>query len=245
MSACVHPGCERAKLVARGLCRRHYGLFLQTRVRQTTEERFWSRVNKAGAVPEYAPHLGPCWEWTAGKVPEGYGTITIDGRITRAHRYSHEQLVAEIPEGLFMDHLCRNRGCVNPSHLEPVTPRENALRAVGSPTADNSLKTHCPSGHSYDEQNTYWDKKGRQCRACARERGLKRYYARKRSIGSERPERLEKGHYERCLHCDCLVRVNRTGILRRHPAGRALGLCAGSGSLSARIPPHEAGGASW
>ena len=92
---------------------------------------------------------GECWVWTAWRIKNGYGRIQLTSRKPAlAHRAVYEILVGPIPEGLTLDHLCRNRACVNPSHLEPVTMRENALRGIG-PTAINARKTHCPKGHPF------------------------------------------------------------------------------------------------
>lgn len=115
-----------------------------------------------------------CWEWTASKTPGGYGRIFADGRKVYAHRAVYEAVVGPIPEGFQIDHLCRNRGCVNPDHLEPVTRRENLLRGVGF-VAVNAAKTHCPKGHPYDEENTYQTPTGRRvCRTCMRETDRRR-----------------------------------------------------------------------
>jgi hypothetical protein len=121
-----------------------------------------------------------CWEWTGGKWNNGYGylsvsTDTVKNRLVCAHRVSYEFLVGPIDEGLHLDHLCRNPGCVNPQHLEPVTRKVNILRGT-SPFAENARKTHCPHGHEYDEANTLIiRRKGkgtleRHCRACGRRR---------------------------------------------------------------------------
>jgi HNH endonuclease len=113
-----------------------------------------------------------CWEWTRVKTPEGYGSIyvgsRVDGtrRIEKAHRVVYELAVGPIPDGLWLDHLCGNRACCNPAHLEPVTARQNSHRS-DSPAGINSRKTHCTRGHRYDEGNTRYDKRGkRYCRAC-------------------------------------------------------------------------------
>lgn len=114
-----------------------------------------------------------CIEWIAGIQGEGYGQFFAGrsragetGKIA-AHRWSYEYHVGPIPEGLHIDHLCRNRLCINPDHLEPVTPAENVARSFG-----NHRKTHCPQGHPYDEVNTYRSPKGgRVCRACRGDNG--------------------------------------------------------------------------
>lgn len=116
-----------------------------------------------------------CWEWQ-GKVRNGgYGAIEIRagiGRATRklraAHRVSYEAFVAPIPDGLQIDHLCRNRRCVNPAHLEPVTAQENTLRGT-SPAAENAAKTTCHRGHELAGDNLRVCADGtRRCRTCIR-----------------------------------------------------------------------------
>ena len=105
-----------------------------------------------------------CWHWTGGRTSHGYGTLWFDGRSQRAHRVVYEALVGPIPDGLVIDHLCRNRLCVNPDHLEPVTLLENIRRGQG-----NGSKTHCPSGHEYTPENTRRNALGwRYCRTCKR-----------------------------------------------------------------------------
>lgn len=109
-----------------------------------------------------------CWEWLGAKSKLGYGTISKPGGGTvGAHRWTCELFKGKIPDGYHVDHLCRNPSCVNPQHLEPVTPTENKLRGV-SPHAKNARKTHCPKGHEYSEENTYISPKvgHRQCKTC-------------------------------------------------------------------------------
>ena len=117
---------------------------------------------------------GGCWEWRgwrnagSGQTSGGYGRLWISGKHVAAHRLAYELFVGSIPEHLTLDHLCRNRGCVNPFHLEPVTMRDNSLRGI-SFAAKNAPKTHCPRGHPYDLFNTYVDPRGRrECRICKR-----------------------------------------------------------------------------
>lgn len=90
-----------------------------------------------------------CWNWL-GWSKSGYGGLSKDGKRHRAHRYIYELLVGKIPEGLEIDHLCRNKKCVNPEHLEPVTHSENMRRTKGF----RKRKTHCVKGHEFTKENT-------------------------------------------------------------------------------------------
>lgn len=137
---------------------------------ETTEARFWAKVER-GAESE-------CWPWVASVTSTGYGALGSGGRSepkVYAHRVSYELNVGPIPAGLEIDHLCRNRRCVNPAHLEPVPHRENTLRGE-SPVAVNAAKTHCVRGHALSGPNVYLrpDAPWRSCRECRRlrDRGL-------------------------------------------------------------------------
>ncbi len=114
-------------------------------------ERFWQYVEKGDG----------CWEWTGAEVG-GYGYFRLGPRQVKAHRMAYELLVGPIPDDLVIDHLCRNTGCVNPAHMEPVSAGENVRRA-------GHAMTTCRRGHPFDEANTRFDKRGcRVCRACQR-----------------------------------------------------------------------------
>ena len=123
------------------------------------DRRFMSRVEKT----EHG-----CWVWLGAKMRNGYGQLVVGGVHYAAHRYAYQEMVGAIPAGLDLDHLCRNRACTNPDHLEPVTRSENLLR--GLKRTHNLEKTHCPSGHEYSAENTYVNGNRRQCRACANAR---------------------------------------------------------------------------
>ena len=164
---CAVERCGRSAN-ARGWCELHYRRWLHhgdpltsgSRVIGDDEARFWSRVTK-GANPE------DCWAWMGSHTTAGYGSGRWAGRAEYAHRIAYRLFVGPIPEGCELDHLCRNRGCCNPTHLEAVSHHANIQRAY-------ALRTQCPQGHAYDEANTYVDALGhRKCRACRRE-GMRR-----------------------------------------------------------------------
>jgi hypothetical protein len=110
-----------------------------------------------------------CWNWSGVITANGYGTLSVRHSVRKyAHRLSYEAHIGPIPKGLDLDHLCRNRRCVNPAHLEPVTRRENLIRGA-TVTAQNALKTHCPKGHPYSGENLIIKAAGgRRCRICSR-----------------------------------------------------------------------------
>ncbi|MEU5330906.1 HNH endonuclease signature motif containing protein [Streptomyces parvus] len=111
-----------------------------------------------------------CWEWTGHVKPNGYGQVRINRRPLHAHRVAYEAMRGPIPPGLVIDHLCRNRRCVRPEHLEPVSHRTNILRGEG-PAARHARQTHCLRGHPFNAANTYVSPRGaRNCRACRAER---------------------------------------------------------------------------
>ena len=119
---------------------------------------FWSRVRKDDSG---------CWLWTRACYANGYGRFVAAGERWAAHRYAYALVKGPIPEGLTLDHLCRVRHCVNPTHLEPVTIGENVLRGIG-PTAQHARQTHCVHGHEFTPENLLVTKRRRICRTCRR-----------------------------------------------------------------------------
>jgi hypothetical protein len=166
---------------------------------------FWERVDR-GSDDE------GCWTWMGTKTPDGYG-VFYDVRVKgsrRAHRVAYEALVGPIPNGLQIDHLCRTRNCVNPTHMEAVSSRVNTLRGEG-PTASKYRQTHCVNGHEFTPENTKIRSNGihRQCRECMRitdrkkrkrgtaeERRIKWREAKRRTRANHRLARLDSGAAE-------------------------------------------------
>jgi hypothetical protein len=149
-----------------GYCRRHYKRFrrygdpLGTRTIIPADVRFWAKVDKRGP--------GECWNWTAGLTAQGYGGFHPAKHETElAHRWSYRAASGSLEPGLVIDHLCRNRTCVNPEHLEQVENLENLRRGAGYALA-NGMRSACINGHEYTSDNTYIDPAGgARCRRCA------------------------------------------------------------------------------
>lgn len=138
------------------------------------QERFWQKVDVSGV----------CWEWTASTKGNGYGQVKHRDRKSPmfSHRVSYEILVGAIPEGMTLDHLCKNTLCVNPDHLEVVTGGVNTLRS-NAPTAINARKTHCPAGHEYTPDNLVADR-GRRCKICHRAKAARQQAVKRNGVSS-------------------------------------------------------------
>ncbi len=134
-------------------------------------ERFEAMIDRSGE----------CWQWTGSIRPNGYASFYVDNKTTSAHRFAYTAFIGPIPEGLVIDHLCRNRSCVKPAHLESVPQRQNVLRGA-SVTAEVVRRNSCVNGHELTEDNVYrWRGRPdqRMCRACHRVRQYARTYGKR------------------------------------------------------------------
>lgn len=128
-----------------------------------------------------------CWEWISpGNITKGgYARIKYRGEYMPAHRLSYCTFVGPLNDGNVLDHLCRNRKCINPAHLRQVDRLTNTLENSVSLPALNALKTHCPQGHEYDRFFTQKNgRPGRWCKRCSSATALKRYYKRKKELAT-------------------------------------------------------------
>lgn len=172
----------------KGLCRHHYRLHLQGRPltesrraqpRAPWQVRIWRFIEFGGEVRPGV--TSSCWQWGSSVDPvTGYGSLSVPGdsgrnRTQAAHRMMWQLINGPIPKGLLLDHVCRNRACVNVHHLRLVTPYMNTVHNSGSDAALLSRQTHCKRGHEFTPENTYYNAgtTHRQCRECRRirERG--------------------------------------------------------------------------
>lgn len=156
---------------------------MRTYKKKSFEDRMLEHV-----MPE--PNTG-CWIWTGFTDRDGYGRAASTGKSPQpAHRWVYSVMVGDIPRGLHLDHKCKQRCCVNPDHLEPVTPRENLMRSQTLQKI-NAEKTHCIHGHPFNEENTYFYNGYRSCVIC-----------RKRNNTIETAKRLMR---RRALKCQLIT----------------------------------------
>jgi hypothetical protein len=154
------------------------------RARASIAERFWAKVDQNGPVPSYCPELGPCWLWTASTNQKrgGYGRFRVSTTAeTSAHRFALQESGTVIPPGMHVDHLCRVPRCVNPKHLEVVTPGENVRRGQ-APTMVLHLRGVCAQGHCLIEHAARRRSTGTvvYCRVCRRESRRRKAAVRRR-----------------------------------------------------------------
>lgn len=170
-ATCLVDTCDKPSKT-RGMCGMHAE---RVRVHGTTDrpslasaplaDRFWAKARRSSD--------DDCWNWTAMVAGGGYGQFSVNGKKVPAHRVAYQLEVGAVPDGLVLDHLCRNRLCVNPRHLEPVSNRENILRGEGL-AAVHAAKEQCVRGHEFDRTIIQYGRERRICTTCVRERGRKR-----------------------------------------------------------------------
>lgn len=179
-----------------------------------------------------------CWVWAGGKDRQGYAVVHVGGTTKRGHRWVWEQFVGEIPNGLVLDHLCRNTSCVNPEHLDPVTVRVNTIRgrvplvAGENGRRANLAKTHCPAGHPYAGNNIIRNGVRRNCRECGRSRS-RAHWRRKNGHPVDGPSRRSKLTEEE-------VRVIRELAAARRPVAEIAAMFNVAKSTISRISTGEA-----
>lgn len=214
---CTFPGCKAA-MMCRGYCPAHYW---QLRRGQPLRPLYQTR-RPNGSVPRITydevpcpnPALkGPCRIYRGHKGDDGYGKASVNGKTDRVHRYVWERDRGPIPDGMEIDHQCRNRACCNVDHLRVVTHRVNTLENSVGVSALCAARTHCIHGHPFDDVNTIRTKRGaRRCRECKRigEAGRRRLTAKPRQPKTHCPAghaydddntKISKAGHRSCKQC--------------------------------------------
>lgn len=181
---CDVPDCGRAH-VAGGFCGAHYQRVVKYGDPQADKPLVRRPTESSPAGLElfrslYVEDDQGCWNWIGPLVPAGYGRFNYLGQAHLAHRWAYEMLIRPIPEGLVVDHLCRNRQCCRPAHLDIVDTRTNLARGM-SPTFIAVRTNRCKRDHELTEDNVYrrpGNPKQRFCRECQRIRQQARRAAR-------------------------------------------------------------------
>ena len=150
-------------------------------------EKFWSLV--------LLPQGDGCWGWRGSVAGNGYASLSVDGERVYAHRFAYVMTFGEIPEGLEIDHLCRNRWCVRPSHLEAVTHRENVRRSPVALAAINARKERCLRGHWFSSINRDGSRRCRECMAMLQHR----WYVKHRRTATESTKTRRRSGSPRAL----------------------------------------------
>lgn len=199
---------------------------------------------------KYAKLSDGCWHWDAAKDKRGYGQFCIRYKRFVAHRFAYEVLVGPIPNGLVLDHLCCNKSCVNPDHLEPVTVQVNSSRA-GLKQRVGSRQSHCPLGHAMTVPNTIYHRNGRStCRQCTKaSQGRSRELRRLRLLAEREAMVRPKSQAE--MLSDSIVNslslrpatiyqlMDRTGFTRDDLRGALQGLAkSGAIHIAGKFPPR-------
>lgn len=172
---CMINGCDR-RVNANDLCSMHDRRMRKTgttdpQPRKTipAEIRFWAKVDRNGPTPAHRPELGPCWLWIAALAEGGYGAFRVSRALaTTAHRWSYEHSNSPIPDGAFVCHHCDVPRCVRPEHLFLGTLLVNNQDMFHKGRSRQQQATHCPAGHEYNEENTFFDAGRRRCKSCRR-----------------------------------------------------------------------------